>query len=277
MGRPVGRNDNCPCGSGKKYKRCCIGREREHRRRAKAIEELVGLPTLFPLLQPQDEAFERWLAEQPTLDPSRELIEEGINVLPAAERERIVRAHGKEFPQVWKRLVANLGGEANAAGVVLIAAVAAAFAATHGIDPRALEVIEYLEQFRSDPAGTLAHALEPGDLWSVAEAAQAKEAIARIPDWADDHAYELRWDATFEREAARHWSDAHERRLGLLVDRIRAQLPADGHARASASLAEAIALFERHPAFRRELATMLLAGTLGGPASLGRDYSVRAA
>ena len=23
---PVGRNDPCPCGSGKKYKRCCLGK-----------------------------------------------------------------------------------------------------------------------------------------------------------------------------------------------------------------------------------------------------------
>jgi preprotein translocase subunit SecA len=25
-GRKVGRNDPCPCGSGKKYKRCCMGK-----------------------------------------------------------------------------------------------------------------------------------------------------------------------------------------------------------------------------------------------------------
>jgi preprotein translocase subunit SecA len=26
-GRPVSRNAPCPCGSGKKYKRCCLGRD----------------------------------------------------------------------------------------------------------------------------------------------------------------------------------------------------------------------------------------------------------
>jgi len=26
-GRKVGRNDPCPCGSGKKYKKCCLARE----------------------------------------------------------------------------------------------------------------------------------------------------------------------------------------------------------------------------------------------------------
>jgi uncharacterized protein len=25
--RDVGRNDSCPCGSGKKYKKCCLGAE----------------------------------------------------------------------------------------------------------------------------------------------------------------------------------------------------------------------------------------------------------
>jgi len=26
----IGRNDPCPCGSGKKYKKCCLGREVEN-------------------------------------------------------------------------------------------------------------------------------------------------------------------------------------------------------------------------------------------------------
>jgi uncharacterized protein YecA (UPF0149 family) len=26
-GEQVGRNDPCPCGSGKKYKKCCLGKE----------------------------------------------------------------------------------------------------------------------------------------------------------------------------------------------------------------------------------------------------------
>jgi len=24
--KKIGRNDSCPCGSGKKYKKCCIGK-----------------------------------------------------------------------------------------------------------------------------------------------------------------------------------------------------------------------------------------------------------
>jgi uncharacterized protein YecA (UPF0149 family) len=26
--RKVGRNDPCPCGSGKKYKKCCLGKDK---------------------------------------------------------------------------------------------------------------------------------------------------------------------------------------------------------------------------------------------------------
>jgi preprotein translocase subunit SecA len=27
IGNKVGRNDPCPCGSGKKYKKCCLGKD----------------------------------------------------------------------------------------------------------------------------------------------------------------------------------------------------------------------------------------------------------
>lgn len=35
----VGRNDPCPCGSGKKVKKCCEGAERHNEERARAIAE----------------------------------------------------------------------------------------------------------------------------------------------------------------------------------------------------------------------------------------------
>ena len=37
MNKP-GRNDPCPCGSGKKYKQCCLSREQAARPRAGALE-----------------------------------------------------------------------------------------------------------------------------------------------------------------------------------------------------------------------------------------------
>mgnify|MGYP000010509993 CR=1 FL=1 len=36
----VGRNDPCPCGSGKKYKQCCLRKEREAEMRRQAQEDL---------------------------------------------------------------------------------------------------------------------------------------------------------------------------------------------------------------------------------------------
>ena len=47
MARP-GRNDPCPCGSGRKYKRCCLGHEAEHDAYGGALERSV-LPLLAEL------------------------------------------------------------------------------------------------------------------------------------------------------------------------------------------------------------------------------------
>lgn len=47
MSKP-GRNDPCPCGSGRKYKRCCLGREAEHDAFAAALEA-HALPLLSHL------------------------------------------------------------------------------------------------------------------------------------------------------------------------------------------------------------------------------------
>jgi SEC-C motif len=35
-GRPVGRNETCPCGSGKKYKHCCLDKDEAKQRAARA-------------------------------------------------------------------------------------------------------------------------------------------------------------------------------------------------------------------------------------------------
>lgn len=41
----VGRNEPCPCGSGKKYKKCCLGKDEEARRVAQAPEPLAPPPS----------------------------------------------------------------------------------------------------------------------------------------------------------------------------------------------------------------------------------------
>ena len=271
----IGRNERCPCGSGKKYKRCCIERESELVRQADAIEVLLALPTLFPLLRPLDGEFEQWLAEHAVPEPSTDLIEEGIERLPAAERDRISRAHGDSFPHVWEGLLADVCDERLARDLVVNAAVAAALSEERALDPQVVELIESADA-PDDAAETLALALEPWDFWSIVETTEAEKAVARIPGWLDDHAYEKRWDETFERETARHWSGAHERRLELLVARVRAQLPLERYPRASTALAEATALFERDPALRRRLAAALLV-VAPGPLGMTPMYSALAA
>lgn len=52
----VGRNDPCPCGSGKKYKKCSLGREEAVRaRQAPMHEGDQPPPTTPPPLEPDDE------------------------------------------------------------------------------------------------------------------------------------------------------------------------------------------------------------------------------
>jgi hypothetical protein len=56
----VGRNDPCPCGSGRKYKKCCAGRDQETFGRRTALEEFRSLPAqqsrtrdqIFELMRP---------------------------------------------------------------------------------------------------------------------------------------------------------------------------------------------------------------------------------
>lgn len=36
----IGRNDPCPCGSGKKYKKCCLGKPRQYSPELEADLEL---------------------------------------------------------------------------------------------------------------------------------------------------------------------------------------------------------------------------------------------
>jgi hypothetical protein len=258
----VPRNTPCPCGSGKKYKRCCLDRERELVRNADAFDELFGLASMFPLLRPDSPEFDAWVDARREAEVTRASIEEAGALLPAAERERIVRAHAQEFPGVWRSLVDDLGDEHEAEQVVFVGAVVAALEELRAVDPSVLELIEENEVMAGHPVEALALALEATDLWSIAEATAADEALAKIPDVLADDAYEILWIATIEAEAARLWSPRHEGRLARLVERLSAQLPIAGRANASAVLADGCAWFERDEEVRFKLAAMLLADSL---------------
>jgi len=65
----VGRNDKCPCGSGKKYKRCCLGAD-ERRQSAKLATAQPPLPPVV-LWDDDEDEFER------TTNGVIDLIEQG--------------------------------------------------------------------------------------------------------------------------------------------------------------------------------------------------------
>jgi hypothetical protein len=47
----IGRNDRCPCGSGEKYKRCCLGKEvRRDGLRSRTVLWVLGLVLALALL-----------------------------------------------------------------------------------------------------------------------------------------------------------------------------------------------------------------------------------
>ena len=46
----VGRNDTCPCGSGKKYKHCCLARQEQKEERRKKIGVWLLLAVLLVAL-----------------------------------------------------------------------------------------------------------------------------------------------------------------------------------------------------------------------------------
>lgn len=259
----VPRNARCPCGSGVKYKRCCLDRERELVRKADALEELLGLASMFPLLRPDCPAFDAWLDSRRELEVSRASIEEAGALLPEAERERIVRMHAQEFPDVWRSLVDDFGDEAEAEQAVVVGAIVAAFGEARTVDPTVLELIDGDHELRADPAEALALSLEATHLWSIAEATVTGDALAEIPVASSAEAYEVAWTATVEEAAARLWSPRHERRLERLVERLRTQLPLGYNPNASAVLEEACAAFEHDKRLRARLAALLLADSLG--------------
>jgi SEC-C motif len=257
VGRFAG-NEPCPCGSGIKFKRCCLGREGELERRADALEVLAGLGSLFPLMRPCGGEFEPWLAAHASGDPTTETIEEGIARLTDKRRREIIDAHASRYPDVWRGLVEDAGGSDVAERVAITGAVTAAL--TEPREPYAAHLAFVVDE--EDPAEALALALDGTNLWSIGEATLLDEALAAIDDGLADSVYEKVWDAMLDEAAQVFWSDAHARRLEILIQRLRASLPTLKPAQASRVLAEACDAFAEHEDVRPRLAAMLLTDTL---------------
>jgi hypothetical protein len=140
----------------------------------------------------------------------------------------------------------ELGSEEVAAEAVVVGAVLAAVRERERPEPIALRLLEV--KAPDDPVETLALVLDSGDLWSVHESAQLDDALAAGDEIAST--------------TARLTTPWHERRLALLVDRLRARLPFAGFADASAALATACDAFGRDPSQAPRLAELLLVDSL---------------
>jgi SEC-C motif len=266
----VPRNAPCPCGSGRKHKLCCgltRDEEQEAKRQASVIGEILSLPNLFPLLRPDCGGFDRWAeAVGADAEVSRQLLEEGVASLGRRERNRIAGAHGREFPQVWSGLVADLGDERLAKKTVVCGAVLIGLRERLPIDSARIELIATCAC--EDAAEALVFALDATDLWSVHEVAVTDDALARIPDSELD---DERFDTIVAEEADRLATRRHRRRLAVLVARLRARLPDVAYPRASATLLAACSEFGRRSDVRERLLALLLADAVGALRPLGLD------
>jgi hypothetical protein len=252
------RNEPCPCGSGVKFKRCCIGRERELERREDALEVLVWLGTLFPLMRPCGGELEPWLVEHATHVPDWETINDGIARLTEDEGLALIDAYVSRYPGVWRGLVEDVSGLDTAESVLLAGAFAATLREWREPEPLRLALIAETE----DPAEALALALDGTNLWSVVDATLLDELLAALDQDLDEDAYTVVWDATVERLARRLCSDAHARRLDVLVERIVAWSSTHEDHAAAPKLRDACAAFARDEHVRARVAALLLSDTI---------------
>jgi hypothetical protein len=223
-------------------------------RRADALEVLAGLGSFFPLMRPCGGELETWLAEHATPAADEETLDEGISRLTDDERRAIIDAHALRFPDVWRGLVDDVGGSETAERLAIAGAVAAALSESRAPSPQSL----VWAVDGPEPAETLAFALDPTNLWSIAEATLLDEALAAIDDGLDDDPYEVICEAALEYVAREFWSDAHARRLDVLVQRLRASMPTVKPERAVQVLGDACLAFDEDEDLRRCVGALLL-------------------
>ena len=220
---------------------------------------LLGLASMFPLLRPDCPEFDEWLDAQDPSQMTETMLEDGERLLPLAESERIAHEHERHFPDLWRSFVDHVGDPAEAEQMVLAGAIVSALQEARTIDPDVLELIEERgDDLKTDPAELLALVLDPTDVWSIAEAAEVDEALALVPDFLDDDAYAVLWDAAIELALRQSWSERHERRLARLVRRLQARVHPVDRPGASQLLTDACAAFEGDEKVRRRLAALLL-------------------
>jgi SEC-C motif-containing protein len=260
----AGRNDPCPCGSGRKYKRCCgydRATERALEDKVAALEEIAALPYDSPLLLPESDAYDDWVTG--LLEGEREAsVEDALALLENGEAKRIVAACLDIHRADWRELVHRSGTEHNAVAALLAGAVAAGIRDHHPPPRRLIEIVEASKTTPEAPLETLGTCLDGSQLWSDEDGLEAARAVDAIPEWVDDDEHERRWYAALEIVAARRSTDWHRRRLARLVRRVERQLPFARLPRASAAVAAGCAEFAADEHARRRLAAMLLSDVI---------------
>ena len=203
------RNAPCPCGSGRKHKLCCgttrdqeLAVARLHDRVETLVDTAAGLATAYPHLRASGDAFWAW-AERATSDPDGVTAGEGVEALEPRERRRIERAVARDAPAIWRSFCDEIGDAELVARLVVTGAVCASFDELVAPDPQRLELLEELDELRSDPCAALATVLESGDLWGIHESIRTEADLAALPDELDDEEYERRWEQTIGVAAAR--------------------------------------------------------------------------
>jgi hypothetical protein len=91
----IGRNEPCVCGSGKKFKRCCMEKMAEAQRQERQAEELERLEALRELAERELAAAER----DAHIDGLSERVEELIGGAQLDEAEQVARELEAEAPE----------------------------------------------------------------------------------------------------------------------------------------------------------------------------------
>ena len=153
VSQKIGRNDPCPCGSGKKYKKCCLSKDEAARQKTRASQvaaslqrEEAAIETAPPALSPvlpvspanwNEGAWEKdklppetlrrldelWIPFEALSKPTAEQMDtllSGLLELPAEATDwadlfhRFARAGHPELPAVFRRIAGNVAHTAEA-------------------------------------------------------------------------------------------------------------------------------------------------------------------
>ena len=95
----TGRNDPCPCGSGKKYKHCCLDKDRAAQL-APAIAQRVAVQAQKANQVPVPEDYQAALQEAQALDAASNAVVDLVHAGRLDEAEQAARALLVRYPEV---------------------------------------------------------------------------------------------------------------------------------------------------------------------------------